>query len=258
MKCDYSIHYKRFHKDGEVHAIEMSDWLRVYLREDIPIDRSIPVLDFGCGFGFALRALREEGFVDLRGIEISSEQAEICRRSGFDVTVATDSVEFLRKNKGRFGLILLLDVLEHVPGNAQIELALAIKEALRPEGRLIVTVPNANSPLAARWRYIDFTHCSSFTEHSLFFVLKSAGFGKIRMDNTKGIGTFPKRWWQRDQREALRKWLVRFAWLQVFKAELHPSESLNDLCFELNLKAVAINDATNEGRVQEKVCIPES
>ena len=243
MICDYSIHYQRFHNDTETHAREMAEWLGIYLKGDLPEDRSLPALDVGCGFGFALRALRESGFSDVQGIEVSEHQAEIARRGGFEVPVVADSAAYLRKHRGCFGLILLLDVLEHVPVPAQIELARAIREALRPSGRVIVTVPNANSPLAARWRYIDFTHYSSFTEHSLFFVLSNAGFGKIKMDNNQGIGAFPKRWWQREQRDALRRWLVRFAWLQVFKSELHPTEKLSDICFELNLKAVAFNDS---------------
>lgn len=242
MTCDYSIHYQRFHDNSETHAMEMAEWLGIYLKEDLPEDRSSPALDVGCGFGFALRALRVSGFSDVRGIEISEHQAEIARRGGFEVAVVSDTIAHLQKHRGQFGLILLLDVLEHVPVPLQIEHSRAIREALRPGGRLIATVPNANSPLAARWRYIDFTHYSSFTEHSLFFVLSNAGFGKIKMDNSKGIGGFPKRWWQKEQRDALRRWLVRYAWLQVFKAELHPSEKLGDICFELNLKAVAFNE----------------
>ena len=248
MTCDYSIHYQRFHDDSETHAMAMAEWLGIYLKGDLPEDRSSPVLDVGCGFGFALRALRASGFSDLRGIEISRHQAEIARRGGFEVPVVSDSNAYLQEHRGQFGLILLLDVLEHVPMPAQIDLARAIREALRPGGRLIVTVPNANSPLAARWRYIDFTHSSSFTEHSLFFVLSNAGFGNIKMDNTKGMDVFPKRWWRREQRDALRKWLVRYAWLQVFRAELHPSEKLSEICFELNLKAVAFNDSDVSSR----------
>ena len=243
MDYDYSIHYERFHDDSESHALEMAAWLGIYLRGDLPEDRSLPALDLGCGFGFALRALRAAGFADVQGIDISASQAEIARRGGFAVTIVADSVTFLQDHTHQFGVILMLDVLEHFPVSAQIELLRAVRGALRPGGRLILTVPNANSPLAARWRYIDFTHHVSFTEHSLFFVLRNAGFGGIKMDNSKGCRTFPRCWWQREQRDVVRKWLVRFAWLQVFRAELHPSENLDDLCFEPNLKAVAMNDA---------------
>ena len=248
MSFDYSIHYKRFHDESETHAIAMAEWLGIYLKEYLPDDRDLGVLDVGCGFGFAMRAMRDAGFADVRGIELSEHQATIARSGGFEVQVVADTSEYLEKNPSRFGVILLLDVLEHVPVAAQIGLLRAIRQALRADGRLILTVPNANSPLAARWRYIDFTHCASFTEHSLFFVLSNAGFGTIQMDNSTGIGKFPRRWWQKGCREALRKWIVRYVWSQVFKAELHARENLDEICFELNLKAVAINDCTQPER----------
>ena len=256
MTYDYSIYYKRFHDDSEAHATTMAEWLGIYLKGDLPEDRSCPVLDVGCGFGFALRALRAAGFSDVQGIEVSAHQAEIARRAGFEVSVVPDTIEYLREHRGRFGLVLLLDVLEHIPVPMQIDLVRAIREALRPGGRLIVTVPNANSPLAARWRYNDYTHSSSFTEHSLFFVLSNAGFGEIGMDNQKGLGAFPACCWKREQRDALRKWLVRFAWLQVFKAELHPTEKLDEVCFELNLKATAFNDSAALSHSREEMQPP--
>ena len=223
----------------------MAAWLGVYLKGNLPEDKSIPALDIGCGFGFALRALRTAGFLNVRGIEVSSHQATIARRGGFEVSVVTDTIDFLKRHSGYFGIVLLLDVLEHIPVSEQLDMMRAIRESLSPGGRVIVTVPNANSPLAARWRYIDFTHTSSFTEHSLYFVLSNAGFSDIQMDNEKGIGAPPKRMWQREQRRAFRKWLVRYLWRQVFEAELHPSESLDDICFELNLKATAFNGTTS-------------
>ena len=112
-----------------------------------------------------------------------------------------------------------------------------------PDGKVILTVPNANSPLAARWRYIDFTHHCSFTEHSLNFVLGSAGFGDIRIDNSKGIGPPPLQLWRRDQRSALRKWLVRFVWSQIYAAELPSDQGADAISFESNLKAIAFNRA---------------
>ena len=241
MIADYSVHYKRFHDESEAHAVAMAEWLGVYLKGDLPKDRSTPALDIGCGFGFALRALRNAGFSNVRGLEVSSHQATIARRGGFEVSVVSDTIDFLKRHSGHFGIVLLLDVLEHIPVPEQLDMMRTIRETLSPGGRVIVTVPNANSPLAARWRYIDFTHSSSFTEHSLYFVLSNAGFSDIQMDNEKGIGALPKRLWQTEQRRALKKWLVRYLWRQVFEAELHPSESLNDICFELNLKATAFN-----------------
>jgi len=251
MEVDYSLHYRQFHDESEAHAMRMADWYCAYLGPELPADRTTAVLDIGCGFGFALRALRKLGFNKIQGIETSAQQAKVAINAGFTVAVVNDSIDHLNALKNTFGVILLLDVLEHICGTLQIEFAQRVREALIPDGKVILTVPNANSPLAARWRYIDFTHHCSFTEHSLAFVLGSAGFSEIRIDNSKGIGRPPVRWWKRDQRDALRKWIVRFVWSQVYAAELPADQNLNEISFEANLKAIAVNRNRGKRAVAE-------
>jgi SAM-dependent methyltransferase len=239
-RLDYSIHYRRFHDDTEAHAEAMARWLGTILEPDLPSDRLLPIIDVGCGCGFALRALRLLGYTNLIGLETSAEQAARARQAGFEVVVVENSTAWLLDHPGQFGAIVLLDVLEHVPVPDQIDFATALRVALRSDGKVILTVPNANSPLAARWRYIDYTHHCSFTEHSLHFVLKSAGFESIHFDNRKGIGRMPRRLWLKTERVRFRRWLVRWCWLQVFKAEFS-TEHFDEISFELNLHAVATN-----------------
>ena len=235
---DYSIYYSRFHDDTESHAENMAGWMVGVLQKYVPVDRSANILDVGCGYGFALRALRSLGFTNLMGLEVSSQQAERCRNSGFQVELSSNTCDWLLAHQQQFDFIVLLDVIEHIPINDQISFLNAIYQCLRPRGKLVLTTPNANAILANRYRYNDFTHHSSFTEHSLYFILKNGGFDKVEIDNAKGIGRFPRRIWKRDNWQIIRKWIVRWCWLQVFKAEL-PWERLDEICFELNLTATA-------------------
>ena len=237
-EIDYSIHYSRFHDDSENHAEKMANWMKSVLEPLVPTDRNSPVLDIGCGYGFALRALRNLGFSKLNGLEISPQQAERCQKAGFHVTVTSDTVGWLNENAGKYAFVVLLDVLEHIPIEHQIDFVRAVHQVLRPGGEVFITVPNANAILSPRWRYIDYTHYASFTEHSLYFVLRNAGFENIKLDTEKGVGRFPRQLWKRESRLAVRKWLVRWCWLQVYKAEI-PWEKLDQISFELNLKAVA-------------------
>jgi SAM-dependent methyltransferase len=235
---DYSLYYGRFHPDSEAHTEVMAKHMVAELEPLLPLDRHGPVLDIGCGYGFAMLALRKLGFESVQGVEVSSQQADRARRNGLDVDVIDDPSKWLAQRSTNFSAVLLLDVLEHLPIGEQVPLLRSIYRCLTPGGRVIIQVPNANAILAVRWRYSDFTHCSSFTEHSLYFVLKNAGFDDIQIGAEKGIGRFPKRLWRRNARIALRKYLVRWCWLQVFKAEL-PWERLDDISFDFNLKAVA-------------------
>ena len=54
-----------------------------------------------------------------------------------------------------------------------------IFNALKKNGKLIIQVPNAESIVSSKLRYIDFTHEISYTEDSLKFLLKSSGFNKF-------------------------------------------------------------------------------
>jgi SAM-dependent methyltransferase len=231
---DYGLQYARFHPDTEAHAERMAAWLRGELASHLPADRAAPVVDVGCGRGYALRALRALGYTELAGVEASPQQAEQARAAGFAVDVTDDTEAWLHARPARFGAALLLDVLEHVPRERQV----ALLAALPPGGCLVLTVPNANAILASRWLYDDFTHHASFTEGSLAFALANAGFERVAIDAEKGLGSFPKRLWRRSHRVAARKYIVRWLWLQVYKAEM-PEAPLDAISFELNLKAVA-------------------
>ena len=96
---DYSIHYSRFHDDSEEHAEAMAKLLKSMLEPQVPTDRQSPILDIGCGYGFALRALRHLGFKQLKGLEISPQQAERCRKAGFEVEVTEDTASMAKEKR---------------------------------------------------------------------------------------------------------------------------------------------------------------
>jgi SAM-dependent methyltransferase len=97
------------------------------------------------------------------------------------VTLVKDSTGFLKENAGKYDLITAFDVLEHLPASNQIDFVKTIYGSLKPGGVFIATVPNANSVLASRNRYIDHTHHVLFTEVSLDFVLYNGGFREIEI-----------------------------------------------------------------------------
>jgi 2-polyprenyl-3-methyl-5-hydroxy-6-metoxy-1,4-benzoquinol methylase len=217
----------------------MASWMTSIIKPHLNLQHNASILDIGCGFGFSLMALKNLGYTNLTGIEISKEQSDIAKKNGFNVILTSDTIKWLTESSSSFDFIILFDVLEHLPVENQIDFLRGIFNALKPNGKLLLTVPNANAVLNGRWRYNDYTHYSSFTEHSLYFVLKNAQFENIWIDSTKGIGKFPKRVWNKKNWPNIRKWLVRWCWLQVYKAEL-PWEKIDDISFELNLTATGI------------------
>jgi SAM-dependent methyltransferase len=73
--------------------------------------------EIGCAYGFFLMEARS--YYDVHGIEISESAVEACNRAGLDVLVGEADSETIG-SLGTFDLIVLLDVIEHLPYPQQL------------------------------------------------------------------------------------------------------------------------------------------
>lgn len=182
MNFDYSIYYKIFHREDKEYFEQMVrayTWLERYIPK-----KEAKILDVGCGFGFAIYALKKLGYKNVRGIDIAPEMVKVGKKLGLEIELVEDSIAYLSNFPENFDVILAFDVLEHVPKDKQLDFVRALYNALKRPGTLILTTPNANARFACRYRYSDWTHTISFTEHSITFLLKNAGFEQIKINET--------------------------------------------------------------------------
>ncbi len=204
MNWDYSLYYAPLHPDTPEHWRMMDERMRRWLGPHLPADRTARVLDFGCGHGYALRTLQGLSFSRIEGLDADAGQVAYARAHGLPVAQVADSLAWLGARTGQFDLVLLLDVLEHVPRADQPGLLVALADSLRAGGRLILTVPNAAASLAGYWRYGDYTHHASFTPASLDFLLRQTGWTAPRCYE---IELAPPGWGARALvQRALRAW----------------------------------------------------
>jgi SAM-dependent methyltransferase len=239
VTIDYTYHYRKFNRGGPAQEIQTIAYYHRILAPHLPANKSAPILDIGCGSGLLLQALKELGYSNLRGVELDAGQAEQARARGFNVERTDDTAAWLRSQPSQFDFALATDVIEHIPTAAQIAFVSAIQQSLATNGRFLCTVPNANSPLAARWRYIDWTHTSSFTEISLDFLLHHGGFNEITILPVE-FAEIPSRWWA-----PRRGWFyfaaykaVRFWRRTEMMVELGPAQG-RAVPLTLNIMAVA-------------------
>lgn len=148
---------------------------------DLTIGRWLPavsgqprILDVGCGAGIVLEWLAARGYRNARGVDTDPGQVEFARSLGLQAELSRDVPGWLDAS-GVADFVILKDVLEHVERAECTRLLRAIERRLGPQGRAYIAVPNASSPFAARWRYIDATHLRSYTELSLSSDLSAAG-----------------------------------------------------------------------------------
>lgn len=151
-----------------------------YLRGWLPADRAEPILDLGCGSGSLLAMLARLGYQRLSGVDRSPVQVDRSRAAvpGAEILLG-EGADVLRARPGAFGLVLCIDVLEHLQRDELLETLRLIAGALRPGGALIAQVPNAESPFHGAIRYGDLTHEIGFTPGALrhaFAVTGLVGF----------------------------------------------------------------------------------
>lgn len=153
----------------------------VNYRRFFPVDKNAAVLDIGVGRGEMLTCMKNWGYSQYQGMDISPSTINFCQTLGLHCSLAGDSLEWLRRYQGAFTLVTLLDVLEHIKKEQTITFLRSIYDALETGGALIVQVPNLQAPDGQLERYNDFTHESGFIEHSLQQVLLAAGFTQVSM-----------------------------------------------------------------------------
>ena len=132
-----------------------------------------PVLDFGCGAGALIRALRYRG-IEAYGLELNTERI---RTSLLDearpfVTLYDGALPSPFATR-RFASVVCSEVLEHITGP---ETALAEIVRLASEAVLITVpdmsgIPRGFPHHVVPWHLLESTHVNFFTQHSLAALL---------------------------------------------------------------------------------------
>jgi len=113
-----------------------------FIRQRRPSGR---LLEIGCAYGFFLEEAKR--YFDVSGIELAEDAAAYCRRNGLRVVRGTPGEQTLSQ-LGRMDIIVLLDVIEHLPAPGET-LALCARQ-LDPGGLIVLTTGDFGSA-AARW-----------------------------------------------------------------------------------------------------------
>jgi len=142
-----------------------------------PADPGAAILDIGCGEGTLLCLLREMGYSNLDGFDLSPENVRICRQLGLSFVQTFDALKLSEWPRRRYDAIFALDVIEHLPKARAADFVEQARNLLAPGGALIVQAPNMSNLWAALHLHYDLTHEWGLTERTAIDLFHLAGFG---------------------------------------------------------------------------------
>lgn len=178
-------HLQHIHGTSEKEYARYDRYFEKNLLRYLPVERSARILDVGCGTGHFLHFLKQAGYTNYTALDCCSDALDLCVTHGFvarEGCHSGDAVAFFSHTLEQWDAVVMNDVIEHIDKAQIIDLLSAIRRALRPGGILIVKTVNAANPvLGCSSRYLDFTHTVCFTEESLAFVLRCAGFPHVAL-----------------------------------------------------------------------------
>jgi SAM-dependent methyltransferase len=99
--------------------------------------RDLNILDFGCGTGINIQALRKYGKVT--GVDISQDSYDLCAKRGIDIKLLDIFKKDADALNGKYDLITCFDVLEHLEDGRKTIGRLG--EFLTAGGYILATVP---------------------------------------------------------------------------------------------------------------------
>lgn len=139
------------------------------------VSQGFPVLDIGCGRGEFLDILKEHA-IEASGVDTNQAFVEECRANGLKVDNGRvpDCLGALADDS--LGAITLFQVAEHLDFNTLLELFRQSQRVLKPDGVLIVEIPNiATLSVGASTFWIDPTHVRPLHPEVVKFLAQIVG-----------------------------------------------------------------------------------
>ena len=162
--------------------------IRQYDKEFLDFTNAIPsmsVLEIGCGTGIFSRYLLEKEFMNVVCLDLDKRLASALADLDPFQVVFEEAETYVSSISGKrtFDLIVLHDVLEHLPLEKACSLFKSLHSVLALDGRILMRVPNLSSPWGARLFYGTFDHVTAFSPDRIiefagltdFKVIKIAG-----------------------------------------------------------------------------------
>jgi 2-polyprenyl-3-methyl-5-hydroxy-6-metoxy-1,4-benzoquinol methylase len=141
----------------------------------LPADSQSRIAELACGHGSFLCWLKNRGFVNIVGVDSSTEQIALAGQVA-EVRQA-DVNEWLRSQGNEsYQVLVAIDFIEHISKDSFIEFLHESFRVLAQGGRVVLRYPNGGSPLVGHNLFADITHVWTYSPGCLQTLAQMHGF----------------------------------------------------------------------------------
>ncbi|RXK12281.1 hypothetical protein CP965_10980 [Halarcobacter mediterraneus] len=168
---------------------DIKNKLKVYLPYISNFSLDINILDVGCGRGEWLELLSENGYKNIKGIDLNQLMISFCKDSNYNVE-CIDVITYLKSlNDETLSIVTGFHIIEHLPFEVLMTLFSETLRVLKKGGMIIFETPNPRNILVGSSDfYLDPTHIKPIHPATLKFLAKQTGFNNVKsliLDNEK-------------------------------------------------------------------------
>lgn len=175
-------YYQRLTHTGRISGRDGRVFFRSWLCRQVKRWGAKTVVDIGCGDGYWIMGMPRE--IQRIGVDVSDAAFPPDRGGASGPRFIRADARAIPLDDGLADVVFLLDVIEHVRDDRS--LLREVRRVLTPNGRLVLSTPNASSfghrNKGADWfGHRDATHCNLQSYEYWARLLASSGFQCLRM-----------------------------------------------------------------------------
>lgn len=144
--------------------------------------KNISVLEIGPGMGECISFLNSKGIDKIDIVDNDKHVLDNAKKNyKIQKSILSNDVTLIDEKLGKYNLIVIIQVLEHIPVDRYKKTIQILYKHLAKGGYIVIVVPNANNPLGLIERYGDLQHQISFTEQSLKDLVNVSSIGDFEL-----------------------------------------------------------------------------
>jgi 2-polyprenyl-3-methyl-5-hydroxy-6-metoxy-1,4-benzoquinol methylase len=173
------------------------------IEELMPLGHGESAIDIGCGPGHFSKMLSAKDW-QTAAIDTDGKNIDSAARYASETHLGDATGVLMKLPENKYGLVIALEVIEHMPRTHAECLLKQIIRVLRPSGKLIVSTPNRFSPEGlgdyywgekirrqGKWYAWDQTHVHIYSSLEILRLLRTIGFSVDRVTGYHYEGRLP-------------------------------------------------------------------